>query len=418
MQKYFRESSLVVCGHVDHGKSTLIGRLLVDTRSLSKDKLKDFKNLSRVFGEEVSLAHLSDQLKEERKENMTIETTQIFIHTKKYHYRLIDIPGHLGFIKNSLTGASQADAALLVVDIQDGIQVQTHRHMHLLSFLGIKKAIVLINKMDLKDYSQECFTRFAADLQSFLIALDLEPVSIIPISAKLGENVCRESRRMPWYQGPFLSEAIHELCCEKTTRGREQEDLLRFPVQDIYQLEGARVIVGRIATGTMVVGQPVVLLPQRANAKLRSILSFPVNKRSAGPGENLGVIIDRDVEVQRGNMISTKAASLKRISFFIGNILWLDTNPLFVQKDIRVQCSTQVFTCRVMRILKRVNPADSLAVEQGAHSVEQNQAAIIEFEVLGTAFLEIFEEVPEFGRFTMEDERGLLGVGTVLQLRG
>ncbi|GAI20377.1 unnamed protein product, partial [marine sediment metagenome] len=193
--------SFVIVGHVDHGKSTLIGRLLYDTDSLPSDKIEEIKKVSAGQGKRTEFAYLLDHLEEERKQGITIDTTQVFFKTGKRHYVIIDAPGHVEFVKNMITGASQAEAAVLIVDVTEGVKEQTRRHSYMLSLLGLHQAVVVLNKMDLVDFSEERFNTIKKDVQKWLKSINIEPILDIPISAIKGDNIAKKSENMNWYTG-------------------------------------------------------------------------------------------------------------------------------------------------------------------------------------------------------------------------
>ncbi len=199
---------IAITGHVDHGKSTLIGRLLIDTGSLPKDKMDELNKIAKELGKDAELAYLTDQLKEEREENKTIDTTQTFIKTKNRDFVIIDTPGHTEFLKNMLTGASMASAAVLIVDAHEGIMEQTRRHAYLLSMIGIEDIIVVLNKMDVENFDQGRFKKLASDLSGIFGELNMEPAYMIPVSAREGINIMKRSKEMEWYKGPTLIEAL------------------------------------------------------------------------------------------------------------------------------------------------------------------------------------------------------------------
>ena len=235
----------VIVGHVDHGKSTLIGRLLYDTNSLPPDKMEEIRKTSQDLGRDTEFAYLLDHLEEERRQGITIDTTQVFFKTDKREYVIIDAPGHVEFVKNMITGASQAEAAILIIDAKEGIQEQTKRHATILSMLGIEQVIVLINKVDLIDFSEEKYTELKSRLEKFLTTLNITPKLYIPISALKGDNIANKSTNMPWYKGPTMLEGLNHL---KNKIAEENQPLI-FPVQDIYKVDDKRVIVGRVETG-------------------------------------------------------------------------------------------------------------------------------------------------------------------------
>ncbi|MCC6758393.1 MAG: GTP-binding protein [Candidatus Omnitrophica bacterium] len=405
---------IAVCGHIDHGKSTLIGRLLLDTGSLPDDKIKDLKRIAKDFDEETQLAYLTDQLKEERERNITIETTQIFLKTKKRPYCLIDTPGHLEFIKNMLSGASQAEAAMLVVDISEGIQDQTRRHAYLLHFLSLQNIIILVNKMDLTQYSQQKFQEVEKQIQDLFNGLKLKPRQIIPVSAKLGENISRRSKHINWYHGPCLTEALDTIPSNSDKRMLSQD--LRLPIQDIYDIDEEKIIVGKIAAGILREGQTVTLLPKGINTKIKALKVFNTIARSASVDENVGLTLTTDIPgLQRGDVICANENAPKNSKRFMGNLVWLHSTALSKGQKFELHCATQTLSCSVTRILERVDPKTLTILETDAQLIAENQAGIVEFELLKPALIEKHSAVPELGRYSIENDQGLLGAGTVLE---
>jgi small GTP-binding protein len=226
--------NIVFTGHVDHGKSTLIGRLLINTNSLPESKVEEVRKVSEELGKEAELAYVTDYLKEEREQNITIDTTQIHFRTKSRDYVIIDAPGHVEFIKNMITGSSQAEAAVLIVDVSEGVLEQTRRHAYLLHLLGLDAVIAVINKMDIVGYSEERYVEVKDQLIDFLTGLPMNPLHVIPVSAREGDNISEETGMMPWYRGRCFLRALDSLKEEKVSYSSMP---LRFPVQDIYEVE-------------------------------------------------------------------------------------------------------------------------------------------------------------------------------------
>jgi bifunctional enzyme CysN/CysC len=404
---------IAVCGHIDHGKSTLIGRLLLDTGSLPDDKIKDLKRIAKDFDQETQLAYLTDQLKEERERNITIETTQIFLKTTKRPYCLIDTPGHLEFIKNMLSGASQAQAALLVVDIAEGIQDQTRRHAYLLHFLSLRHIVIIVNKMDLAEYSQEKFRDIEKQLSDLFKSLELKSPTIIPVSAKLGENISRRSRRMDWYRGPCLTQALDNIpeYCDPATTSTD----LRLPIQDIYMINGEKIIVGRIASGTLRAGQTITIIPTGTKNIIKTLKPLNHHKKLANTEENVGLTLTTDVPtLQRGDVICPGDNPPKNSQRFRGNLIWLHRVALTKGQHLQVHCATQTLSCLVTKILQRIDPKTLTILETDALSLTENQAGIIEFELLKPALVEKHSQIAELGRYSIENTEGLLGAGTIL----
>src|SRR5438876_5647167 len=259
--------SVVFVGHVDHGKSTLIGRILHDTGSLPEGKIEEIKKACAAEGMEFEFAFLLDALLEEQKQNVTIDTTQIPFRTARRRYAIIDAPGHKEFLKNMITGAANADAAVLVIAASEGVREQSRRHAYLLSLLGIKQLIVVVNKMDLAEYSENRFNEIEAEYRKFLDDLKLESRGFIPASAKTGANVANQTDEMRWYKGPTVLEAL-----DLMDRKRAEVDLpLRFCVQDVYRFDERRIIAGRVETGTLKTGDALVFSPANKTSIVQSI---------------------------------------------------------------------------------------------------------------------------------------------------
>src|SRR5437899_11991481 len=258
---------VVFVGHVDHGKSTLIGRILHDTGSLPEGKIEEIKKACAAEGMEFEFAFLLDALLEEQKQNVTIDTTEIPFRTARRRYAIIDAPGHKEFLKNMITGASRADAAILVIGADEGVREQSRRHAYLLGMLGIRQVIVVVNKMDLINYSEKRFREIEQEYRKFLQELGLNARTFIPGSAKQGENVARASMKMKWYCAASVLEALDSL-------GPQERDVdlpLRFCVQDVYRFDGRRIIAGRIETGTLRVGDELIFSPANKSSVVATI---------------------------------------------------------------------------------------------------------------------------------------------------
>ncbi len=389
---------IVIVGHVDHGKSTLIGRLLRDTRSLPAGNT------------EADLAFLTDQLKEEREQSKTIDTTQTFFRTKKRDYVIIDAPGHGELIKNMLTGASLAQAGVLIVDVREGMQEQTRRHAYLLKMLGIEQLIVVCNKMDLAGYEAVRFQRIKAELLGFLASLRLAPRFVVPISAKAGENILRKSSRMPWYRGPALMQALDMLAMDKT---RQPALPLRFCCQDAYHVDHEDVIVGKVVAGVIKQGQRVVIMPSLREARVGAIKVFPGRLKQAGAGQNIGLILDNAVPVKRGEVLVDKKALPASTRSVRGEVFWLSEAPLALDAALILRCATQETECTVVRIQDRSSSVTLEVIEADAHRLETNEVGTVTLRTKDPLIIEKFSYLEELGRFTLERENNTAGVGVV-----
>ncbi len=402
---------IVIIGHVDHGKSTLIGRLLLDTNSLPKEKIVEIKNISRELGKEAELAFLTDQLKEERERSITIDTTQIFFRTRKKNYCIIDTPGHVRFLKNMLTGASLAQAAVLIADVKEGVMEQTRRHSYLIQMLGLDKAIVVFNKMDLVSYQRERFEKIKTKLLELLESLKIEPIFLIPVSAKEGINISRKSSKMRWYKGPSLLSALDSLRLNTKTTQRP----LRFPIQDIYEINGEKIIVGRVASGIVKQGQNIILLPSMRETRINFIRAFGEDKREGEAGESVGLVLDEPFSVERGEVIVQKENLPRPTKCFKGNVFWMSHQPLQINKTITLRCATQEVKCIAERIEKRIDSSTLEVMEEDAKELRLNEAGEVIFKTEKPIVVERFNFIEELGRFVVERAYKVQAAGIVTE---
>jgi len=398
---------LVIVGHIDHGKSTLIGRLLLDTDSLPKEKLNELKRISKELGKETELAYLSDQLKEEREQNKTIDTTQLFFRTKKRNYVIIDAPGHVEFIKNMLSGASLAQAAVIIIDIKEGIMEQTRRHAYLLKMLGIKDLIVAFNKIDLINYDAARFEEIKNEFLHLLGKLNIKPFFVIPISAKAGLNISKKSSATPWYKGPYLLQALGTLKLDNSLKSKP----LRFCIQDIYETNNEKIAVGKVISGTLKRGQEVMLMPLLEKIKIKSIKIFPKNVKEVHKDKCAGLTFENIVKAVRGNIIVQKENPPKALSRFEGNIFWMSDRPLLLNETLKLRCSTQETNCIVERIRRRMNSSTLEILEENAKEVRINESALITIKTETPILVEKFSYIEELGRFILERNANPQGIG-------
>ena len=401
---------IVIIGHVDHGKSTLIGKLLLETDSLPKGKIKEIREISGKLGKDMELAYLADQLREERERSATIDTTQIFFKTRKKKFVIIDTPGHVELLKNMITGASLAQAAILVVDVEEGVMEQTRRHAFIASLLGIDKTIVAFNKMDLAGYKEKRFNEVKKELSGFLEDLGVKPLFMIPVSAKEGVNISRRSPEAGWYKGPALTEALESL--KSGTEAAEKP--LRFPVQDVYDMGGEKIITGRVASGIVKARQEVIFLPSFKGAKIKDIRIFKKYGRlKASSGENIGLILDKHFPVVRGEVIISSGDPLKPVNRFKGNIFWMSGEPLKVNKTMTLRCATQEVECVAEKIEKRIDTSTFDLIEKDADELKLNEAGVVAFKTGKPIVIEKFSFIEELGRFVIEKGCHLEGAGVI-----
>lgn len=327
---------IVIVGHVDHGKSTLIGRLLHDTDSLPEGRLAELKKVSEQRGLHMEWSFLLDALQIERDQGITLDTTRIWFKTAKRPYVIIDAPGHREFLRNMVTGAAAADAAVLVTDAERGISEQTRRHAYLLSLLGVRKVIVAVNKMDLVDHAEDAWKGVASDVSEYLQKLGIEPLYVIPLSARHGDNIAARSDKMGWYRGPTLLEALDLL----TPTAARTEALLRLPIQDVYRKGDTRLAVGRIETGRLKVGDKVEIAPTGQPATVASIDAGKGSVSEARAGQSVAVSFIEDAALNRGQIIAP-AGHMPHIATTIRvRAFWLDPESLTAGSRITLRLTT------------------------------------------------------------------------------
>ncbi len=329
-----RALKIVIGGHVDHGKSTLIGRLLHDTDSLPPGKAEELEALSRKRGMALEWSFVLDALQTERDQAITIDTTRVWFKWNGRRYAIIDAPGHREFVRNMLSGASEADAAVLVVDVVEGVSEQTKRHAQLLQMLGIRQLTVVLNKMDAAGYDKTRFDEVSRETRAALAALDLHPHSLIPISARNGENLLHRSTTMTWYDGPTLLDALGEF----NPMNAIVDAPLRMRVQDVYRSDGTRVAVGRLESGSIAVGDKVLLSPMNSAATVRSIERWNAPERTiATAGESVGITFHEPVFCNRGDVVSHMDQPPLLDYGFRATCFWLDEAPPQTGEQVTVK---------------------------------------------------------------------------------
>jgi bifunctional enzyme CysN/CysC len=328
---------LVILGHVDHGKSTLVGRLLYETGSLPDGKLEAVEASCKKRGQPFEWAFVTDALQAERDQNVTIETSHIWLRGKTRDIVIIDVPGHREFLKNMVTGAGAADAALLLVDAKEGISQQTRSHAKLLQCLGIQHIIIAINKMDTVGYKQSTFKKLEKDCRAYLKMLGMTPRSVVPVSARQGDNVSKRSKAMPWYKGKSLL----ALLAAVSAPNKSSSLPLRFLVQDVYKQNVKRIIAGRVESGVLTVGNTLLFSPAGVKAKVRSIEGWPKSLKKAIAGQSIGITLDNPIFVERGQVASHEKRAPLVTNLFDAQIFWLGKLPLENGTVLTLKIGTQ-----------------------------------------------------------------------------
>jgi bifunctional enzyme CysN/CysC len=401
---------IVFVGHVDHGKSTLIGRILHDTGSLHEGKIEQVKKACREEGMEFEFAFLLDALLEEQEQNVTIDTTRIPFRTKRRQYSIIDAPGHKEFLKNMITGASNADAAVLVIAASEGVREQSRRHAYLLTLLGIKQIIVVVNKMDLAEYSEERFKEIRNEYRKFLVDLALEARAFIPASAKTGDNVAQRSKEMRWYHGPSVLEAL-----DATEPTPSLVDLpLRFSVQDVYRFDERRIIAGRVETGTLRAGDALVFSPANKTSTVNSIERWNADGESpAVAGDSIGITLTEQIFVERGYVASHQTDTPVETNRFHADLFWIARDPLHIGRLYNIRLGTQDLKCQIVSI-EQVMDSSTLEAKIGkSEQLQRNEVGRLTIQTRAPLVMDNHDRIASLGRFVIVDDNTICGGGIV-----
>jgi len=390
---------IVIVGHVDHGKSTLIGRLFHDTDSLPEGRMEAIEKMCARRGMPFEWAFLMDSIQAERDQGITIDTSQIRFKTGKRPYVIIDAPGHIEFLKNMITGAANSEAALLLIDANEGVQEQSSRHGYLLSLLGIPQVAVLVNKMDLVGYDAARFGKVAEAYRAYLASIGVEAQQFIPVSAREGDNIASHSRNMPWYQGPTVLKILDGF----EPRPPMADRPLRLLVQDVYKFDQRRIVAGRVEAGTLRVGDEVVFSPSNKTSRIKSIeaWSVPEMPTAAAAGESVGVTLDTQVFVERGEIMSHLEDAPMETNVFKGRLFWLGKTPLTVSSSYTLKLGTLECPVTVERIERVV---DTEALERNdKERIERNAVGEVVLRTRRLLALDEHHVSAASGRFVLVD---------------
>jgi len=401
--------SFVIVGHVDHGKSTLIGRLLFDTDSLPPDKIEEIKKASAGQGRRTEFAYLLDHLEEERKQGITIDTTQVFFKSPKRRYVIIDAPGHVEFVKNMITGASQAEAAVLIVDVAEGVKEQTRRHSYMLSLLGLKQVVVVMNKMDLVDFSQETFDSVKSDVTQWLKSIDIEPKLYIPISAIDGENITAKSEKMNWYTGPTFLDSLDTL----QNQVLPEDKPLLFPIQDVYKIDEKRINAGRVEAGVIEKGTAIKILPGGQTTNVSTIEKFMEDPSRAVAGECIGMTTEDAVFLDRGNVVTLPESAPAMTDRVHASIFWMTKQDYTDNLKLIIRCSTQETSCKIETISKRINSSTLEVIEENADVIKNLEVAEVIIKTKKPIAIKDFNDVQEMGRFVLVHDENICAGGII-----
>jgi len=404
---------LVVVGHVDHGKSTLIGRLLFDTHSVPDGKAERIEAACKAEGMEFEYAFLMDALLEEQAQNITMDTTRVPFRTERRSFTIIDAPGHKEFLKNMITGAANADAAVLLVDAHEGLREQSRRHCFLLSLLGLRQIVVAVNKMDLVGYKPEVFEAIREELGAFLAKLGVEPAHFVPISAKHGEGLLGYSDKMKWYRGPTLVEALEQFRATPPASGGP----LRLSVQDVYRFDARRIIAGLVESGSVSVGDAIEFVPGGKRSRVKGIETWPQTdpapRGPVGAGSEVAITLEDELFVERGQVGAQADDKPHEARTFTARVFWIHDTPLRSGELIPLKLGTQQAEARVLGIQRTL---DAITLETGTGTtgeVKVHEVAEIRLRVRKPIAFDVGGKVPALGRFVLMRGRRIGGGGVI-----
>lgn len=412
--------NLAIIGHIDHGKSTLVGRLLYETGVVPPHIIEKYKNEAKAKGKEsFAFAWVMDSLKEERERGITIDVAHKRFDTNKYYFTIVDCPGHRDFVKNMITGASQADAAILVVAAPEGVQAQTKEHVFLSRTLGISQLIVAINKMDMVKYDQKRYDEVKKDISQLLKMVGYKPdeITFIPTSAFVGDNISKLSENTPWYEGPTVLQALDLL-----KEPEKPVDLpLRVPVQDVYSISGVGTVpVGRVETGKMKKGDKVVFMPPGVEGEVKSIEMHHEEVPEALPGDNIGWNV-RGVgkdEIRRGDVCGHTTNPPTVADEFTAQIVVLQhPSAITVGYTPVFHCHTAQVACTIIEIQKKLDPKTGQVKEENPTFIKAGDAAIVKVKPTRPLVIENVREIPQLGRFAIRDMGQTIAAGMVIDVK-
>ncbi len=411
--------NLVTIGHVDHGKSTLVGRLLYDTGNLRDEELRKLKDLAKELKKETfEFAFVMDKLKEERERGVTIDIMHQRFDTQKYYFTIIDAPGHRDFVKNMITGTSQADGAILVVSAKDGVQDQTKEHAYLARVLGVGQLVVAVNKMDAVNYEESAYNKTKEEVTKLLkgVGFKVDEIPFVPTSGYVGDNVAKKSDKIAWYKGPTLVEALDLF----KVPDQPIDKPLRLPIQDVYSITGVGTVpVGRVETGILRVNDKIMFMPSKTQGEVKSIEMHHEQVQEARPGDNIGFNV-RGVgkkDIKRGDVACHPDKLAKPVKEFTAQIIVLN-HPSVISKGYTpvFHVHTAQIACTVTEIVKKLDPKTGATVAENPDYIKTGDAAVIKVKPTKAIIIEKQAEMPELARFAIRDMGQTVAAGICLDV--
>ncbi len=406
--------NIVIVGHVDHGKSTVIGRLLADTHSLPEGKLEQVRAQCELNSRPFEYAFLLDALKDEQAQGITIDAARVFFKTESRPYLILDAPGHIEFLKNMITGAARAEAALLVIDAAEGVQENSRRHGYMMSLLGIRQLAVLVNKMDLVSWDQAVFDGIVREYGAFLDQVGIRPSAFIPVSGRGGDNIADRSQHLAWYRGPTVLEALDAFRSEPAPTDRP----FRMPVQDVYKFtkqgDDRRIVAGTIESGTVRVGDHVIFYPSGKKSRVKSIEAFnrPAATR-ADAGHAVGFTLQEQIYITRGEVATLEPEPRPQVTTRLRvSLFWLGKQPMVKRKEYMLKLGTARVTARVEEIL-RVMDASTLGTTEQRSAIQRHDVAEAVLKLDRAIACDLAEDIASTSRFVIVDDFEIRGGGIV-----
>ncbi|CAH0527235.1 sulfate adenylyltransferase subunit CysN [Vibrio hippocampi] len=401
----------LTCGNVDDGKSTLIGRLLFDSKLIYEDQMAAIEKDSQKFNttdEAFDLALLVDGLQSEREQGITIDVAYRYFSTDKRKFIIADTPGHEQYTRNMVTGASTCDLAIVMVDARYGIQTQTKRHSYICSLLGIKHIIVAVNKMDLMEYSQDVYQKIKSDYREMAKNFNIDDIRFVPISALKGDNVVTPSENMGWYPGATLMKLL------ETVKIGQDKDLkrMRFPVQYVNRPNlDFRGFCGTLASGVVQVGDEVTALPSGKASRVKAIYTHDGELDTAYPGQAITLTLEDEIDVSRGDMLVLSGHEPAVTNKVDAHIVWMDENPMRTHKEYIFKFATKSCTGKVSDIAHKVDVNTLQQHAEGSESLELNEIALSSISLTDKVAVDVYRELPQTGAFVVIDRHSNVTVG-------
>src|SRR4051794_23259638 len=406
--------NIVIVGHVDHGKSTVIGRLLADTHSLPDGKLEQVRAQCELNSKPFEYAFLLDALKDEQAQGITIDAARVFFKSEVRPYLILDAPGHIEFLKNMITGAARAEAALLVIDAAEGVQENSRRHGYMVSLLGLRQLAVVVNKMDLVNWDRAVYERIVREYGAFLDQVGIKPSAFIPVSGRGGDNIADRSANLPWYDGPTVLDALDAF----HTEPQPVERSFRMPVQDVYKFtkqgDDRRIVAGTIDSGALTVGDTVVFYPSGKKSRVKTIEAFNrPTQTQAVAGSQVGFTLQEQIYITRGEIAALEHEPRPQVTTRLRvSLFWLGKEPMVKRKEYLLKLGTARVTARLEEVLRVMDASTLGATEQGA-AVQRHDVAECVLKLDRAIACDLAEDVASTSRFVIVDDYEIRGGGIV-----